>query len=553
MRKMKKLVGALLTVVMVLAMAVPSMASGLPEAVPTPEGGFTITIEKPDDGEAGTATHTYGAYQIFKGDLATLGGDKILSNVQWGDNVDGDTLLAALKANGTIGSKFTSALTAADVAKAMDGMTAAEAEAFAEEAVKHLKPTDKTSTEREGTYTITGLAAGYYLVKDDAAITGDGAVTKYILQVLENETVKMKASVPTVEKKVFEEDYKQNDNDYGVGYNDVADYDIGDKVPFKLFGTLPSKYADYDTYKYVFHDTLSEGLTYNNDAKVFVEPGHQDVTSNFDINSSGNELTVSINDLKTVIPTYDANTKVVVEYTAVLNKNAQIGLPGNDNKVSLEFSNNPYEEGTGKTPEHKVIVFTYELDSTKVDGQDKDKKLSNAEFVIYKEVEGTKYYATVEDGKVTGWTPDGPTINDDNTVTYGNEDTKLVSDADGLFKVSGLDDGIYYLLETKAPAGYNRIQDPIKLTIAATTVNGQDWNGTPADALTKLTIAVGEGQPTDGSTDTGIVTTDIENNQGATLPSTGGIGTTIFYVIGSILVLLAVVLLVTKRRMSSEE
>lgn len=549
---MKKLVGVLLTVVMVLAMAVPSMASGLPEAVSTPEGGFTITINNPDEGKAGTAKHTYGAYQIFKGDLATLGGDKILSNVQWGDGVKGAELLAALQANDKLSTKFAKAKTAADVAEAMDGMTTEEAEAFAEEAVKHLGTVSGTSTQDAAPYTITGLQAGYYLVKDDAEVEGDGAITKYILQVLANETVKMKASVPSVEKKVFEEDYKE-DNGYGEGYNDIADYDIGDKVPFKLFGTLPSKYADYDTYKYVFHDTLSDGLTYDGNAKVYTEPGHRDVTSNFTITSLGNELTVSIDNLKTVISEYSADAKVVVEYTATLNENAKIGLPGNENKVSLEFSNNPYDEGTGKTPEDKVIVFTYELDSTKVDGKDHDKKLKDAEFVIYKEVEGTKYYATVADGKVSGWTTSGPTINEDNTVTYGDEATKLVSDGNGLFKVTGLDDGTYYLLETKAPAGYNRIQDPIKLDIEATTDNGQNWNGTPDSALTKLTIAVNDGEPTEGEVTGGLVKTDIENNQGATLPSTGGIGTTIFYVVGSILVLFAVVLLVTRRRMSTEE
>ena len=171
-----------------------------------------------------------------------------------------------------------------------------------------------------------------------------------------------------------------------------------------------------------------------------------------------------------------ADKYIIVEYTATLNKDAEIGLPGNPNKVYLEFSNNPNSGGegdTGKTPEDKVIVFTYELDVTKVDGEDADTKLKDAEFKLYDE---NGKYAHCDAGKVTGWA---------DTEEGGST---LKSDENGLFKVIGLDDGTYWLKETKAPDGYNLITDPIKIEIKATTVNDQDWTAMegPADALVGL-------------------------------------------------------------------
>jgi LPXTG-motif cell wall-anchored protein len=231
---------------------------------------------------------------------------------------------------------------------------------------------------------------------------------------------------------------------------------------------------------------------------------------------------------------------------ATLNSNAKIGsAEGNPNEVYLTYSNNPNYTGTGDntptgtTPKDKVIVFTYELDTTKVDGTTKA-KLSGAEFELYKGTD-TKSYAIVADGKVTGWTTDE------------TKATALKSDDNGLFKVAGLDDGTYYLKETKAPTGYNLLTAPVTLVIAAATVNSQNWVGTAADALTALTIKVGSEAIADGNVSTGTVTATIANNAGSTLPSTGGIGTTLFYVIGILLMSGAAVLLVTKKKMANRE
>lgn len=555
MRKVKKLLGLLLAAVMVLAMGVPTFAAS---------GSYTLTISGASDG------HTYEAYQIFAGDLSE--NEQTLSNVKWGDGVNGEALLAALKGTEEEPTAYQTCMTAADVAKVLESYenNSSEMKAFADIAGQHLtKTTSGTASaynEDSKSYTISGLAAGYYLVKDkDDSVPGTDAYTDFILKVVQNTTVTPKSDVPTVEKKVQEDDKYNQDGGYGNGYNDVADWNIGDAVPFKLIGTLPTNFADYDTYQYIFHDTLSAGLSLNQDTiHVYMasdKAGTKDKKElhGYTVNVPGTEeenqcsFEVAFADLtnsETVGEEVTANKYIIVEYTATLNKDAEIGLPGNPNRVYLEFSNNPNSGGegdTGKTPEDKVIVFTYELDATKVeggDGENAGKKLKDAEFKLY-DANG-KYVIVDDEGKVTGWAD-----NEEGGST-------LKSGEDGLFKVIGLDDGTYYLKETKAPDGYNMITDPIKIEIKATTVNDQEWTAMegPSDALTALEIKVTVGSTTTsgtGDTESGIVATDIENNKGAELPETGGMGTTIFYVLGAILVLGAGGLLIARRRTDSEK
>ena len=546
---MKKLLGLLLAAVMVLAMGVPTFAAS---------GSYTLTISGASDG------HTYEAYQIFAGDLSE--NEQTLSNVKWGDGVNGEALLAALKGTEEEPTAYQTCMTAADVAKVLESYenNSSEMKAFADIAGQHLtKTTSGTASaynEDSKSYTISGLAAGYYLVKDkDDSVPGTDAYTDFILKVVQNTTVTPKSDVPTVEKKVQEDDKYNQDGGYGNGYNDVADWNIGDAVPFKLIGTLPTNFADYDIYQYIFHDTLSDGLDLNEGSiKVYYasDKAGTDKTEiplgKYEVEAPGTEGTdqcsfeVAFADL-TSVEGVTANKYIIVEYTATLNKDAEIGLPGNPNKVYLEFSNNPNSGGegdTGKTPEDKVIVFTYELDATKVDGEHTDTKLKDAEFKLYDE--NGQYVIVDADGKVTGWA--------DNEAGGST----LKSDENGLFKVIGLDDGTYWLKETKAPDGYNLITDPIKIEIKATTVNDQDWTAMegPADALKVLEIKVTVGSTTtsgNGDTESGIVETDIKNNKGAELPETGGMGTTIFYVLGAILVLGAGGLLIARRRTDPEK
>lgn len=566
MKKIKSLAAILLSLTMLL-MAVPAFAAG----------AYSITIQNDKEG------HTYEAYQIFAGDVASdeaQGGNvegPILSNITWGNGVNGTALLAALQAADA--EKYGECETAADVAEALgaENATAADAAAFAEIAAsaRHLTNAEGTATEPVGgNYVINNLAAGYYLVKDqDGSLEGDAdAATEYIVQVLGNVTMEPKDSdIPTVEKKVSEEDYRRDDG-YGATYNDVADWDIGDSVPFKLIGSIPDMSA-YDTYEYIFTDTLSNGLTLQpNTIKVYIAREKNDEVNNYTpltqgvhytLNTQnigengGGSFTISFADLKTApYVNEEGRNYVIVTYDATLNANAEIGLPGNPNSVDLQFSNNPNGDGLGRTTEDKVIVFTYELDGTKVDGANIDTKLGDAEFVLFNGAHTR--VAHIENGKIVGWVnlPAGYNQGNYKEIPYEawetlNADTNVImtSAADGVFGVSGLDDGTVYLLEIKAPTGYNLKERDVRIDIAATTANGQNWNGAANTALTALTIAVDQGNAENGNAQTGAVALTVTNNQGTTLPETGGMGTTLFYVIGGLLVVGAGTLLVVRFRM----
>lgn len=564
MKKIKSLAAILLSLTMLL-LAVPAFAAG----------AYSITIQNDKEG------HTYEAYQIFAGDVASdeaQGGNvegPILSNITWGNGVNGTALLAALQAADA--DKYGECETAADVAEALgaENATAADAAAFAEIAALHLTNVEGTATEPVGgNYVINNLAAGYYLVKDqNGSLEGDAdAATEYIVQVLGNVTMEPKDSdIPTVEKKVSEEDYRRDDG-YGATYNDVADWDIGDSVPFKLIGSIPDMSA-YDTYEYIFTDTLSNGLTLQpNTIKVYIAREKNDEVNNYTpltqgvhytLNTQnigengGGSFTISFADLKTApYVNEEGRNYVIVTYDATLNAKAEIGLPGNPNSVDLQFSNNPNGDGLGRTTEDKVIVFTYELDGTKVDGANIDTKLGDAEFVLFNGAHTR--VAHIENGKLVEWVnlPGGYNNGNYEEIPYEvweefNATTNVImtSTAEGVFGVSGLDDGTVYLLEIKAPTGYNLMERDVRIDIAATTANGQNWNGAANTAFTALTIAVNQGNAQNGNTDTGVVNVTVTNNQGSTLPETGGMGTTLFYVIGGLLVVSAGTLLVVRFRM----
>lgn len=589
MKKARKLTAVLLSLVMLLALVVPASAAE----------NYSITIHNDKTG------HTYEAYQIFAGtvssDEETNGetGGPMLGDITWGSGVDGAALLAALKAADE--EKYGACTTAADVAEALgtETATAADAAAFADIAAQHLTATvagTATAPNDGGNYIIEGLPAGYYLVKDslqeDDNQTGQ-VLSDYIVQVLGNVTMEPKDSgIPTLEKKVAEEGkgnegkYNQ-DGGYGTYYNDVADWNIGDSVPFKLIASMPdaAEIAAYDTYSYTFHDTLDPGLTLEQKAGedqttfaiYFVNTKNEDPraegfqyldAAKYDVNidAETNSFTIAIDDLKTLMVTTAGGQQIpatnydyiVIFYDAVLNANAEIGLPGNENTAYLEFSNNPNGDGAGRTEDDKVIVFTYELDGTKVDGETQA-ALQNAQFVL---LNGAKSEAAmVVDGKVTGWVKvdtdaaagdvEMPGTYEEWVERYGDQNVILTSDENGLFNIAGLDDGTYFLREIQAPNGYNLLENDVKLVITATTANGQDWNGNAADALRGLTIAVNDGEPQPGNTETGIVEVTVENNRGATLPETGGMGTTLFYIIGGLLVVGAGILLVVRIRMKA--
>ena len=539
--------------------------------------------------------HSYAAYQVFSGTQQESVGEgdgsiTALGDIEWGSGVNGEALLIELNALAVEGATpFADCKSAADVAAVLDGETdydSAIAKAFANAADKHRI---NVFTEIPAGAASVQLDTGYYLLVDTGNPDGSSidAYNSALLQITNQKiTIKKKYDVPTVDKAVKD----KVDGEAG----EAVDVNIGDSVYFVLTGTLPENLGDYETYKYAFTDELSAGLKYNGNAgaKVYLfkdgdtgngaDGNKVDITGSFTITHTaavpanpaggGGTLEVSIDDLKGV-EGVSAGGAIVVEYSAELTADAVTGGNGNDNTVKLTYSNNPNadasgdpSEDTGETPEDKTIVFTYKLDGTKVDGTNTDKTLKDAKFVLfrlkkgetepsYTEMDGKKIptnveYALVIGGKLEGWTENRETA----IGTNGNGEGILVSDGNGLFGVSGLDAGTYYLEETKAPAGYNLLEKPVKLTIQAEISQGDD-EAKEDPSLTQVEIVTldkdGQEAPTEGDKTDGSVDLVVQNNAGALLPSTGGMGTTLFYIVGAALVLAAGVLFMMKRRTDS--
>lgn len=582
MKSLRKIMALVIAMVMTLAMVPTAFAA------PTT---YTITIQKDTTDKA---AHTYGAYQIFTGKLETKDNKDVLSDIKWGAGVTGSTLITELNkikdANNNEVFSIPTNATAADVAKAISDKShtddSTEAQAIADAINAALTSTiagTGTIAANASTGTISGLAAGYYLVKDTADVTGEGSATRYILEVVKDVTVAEKANVPSVIKKVKEKDdgkaESATDPKNPTDWQDAADYDIGDSIPYKLEGTLPGKFAEYDTYKvYTFTDTLSAGLTAPaaKDIKVTLntEDGTDLVAANiFEASVSGQVITVKLKpdvDLRTADYNgaeagglFAATDKIIVTYNAVLNENAKIGSEGNPNTVKLDFTNNPNGEQDGKygtTPEDRVIVFTYEIKALKVepdgtaidqeayaalthaqkadyvkvgDKWQKTKALSGAGFTLYKKV------AAETEGAVDGY------------LQIGKEITGVTT-----FEFKGTDAGEYKLVETTVPTGYNKADDVVITVNATYDTDAADpklktLTVTPETAGFTVTTAPVSDTDTAHITTDGIINGKVLNQSGSVLPSTGGIGTTIFYIVGAILVVGAGILLVTRRRMNA--
>ena len=493
MKKMKRLVALALSVVMVLAMSVFAFAG-------------EVTNSKVDITE-----HTFEAYQIFSGKYE----ENTLSNIKWGNGVNSATLVTALQdytyktsEEATPLKPFEGCDSPAKVAEelAKYNETSEVVKAFTRIVDKHL-----TTKAVEGKGSVTLGSAGYYLIKDvtENLANADDARNLSVLKVTEaNATVTptVKTDKPELVKKVKD----TNDSTGTVTeWQDSADYDIGDSIPYQLTATM-GDLSNYDTYYINFVDTMTN-LTYTKITSVTV--GGNPLTEGqytVDWDASSKTLQVSINDVKQ----YGASkgTQVVVEYTATLDETANIGSTGNPNTAYLEYSNNPNNAGDGekgKTPEDKNIVFTYKVVANKLN--ENNQPLEGAEFTLYKKV--NKQW--VSKGQLKG--------------SGDNKNT---------FEWNGLDDGEYKIEETVTPSTYNKIDD-IEFTI---TADHEILSNNP------VLKSLNGGDIFTGEVTTGKVSTDIVNKKGSTLPSTGGIGTTIFYVVGAILMVGAAVLLITKRR-----
>ena len=478
---------------LVLAMAVPAFAG---EA-----NLYTISVPE-------GSNHTYQVYQIFTGDYS----NGKLSNVKWGKNSKNRD--EGVDVGGKVSENVLNQLAA--VVSSSDADKLAVIEQYANLSENGMDTVSESKSIK--------VAAGYYLFKDTT--TGISGNT-YIAEVVGDVLIKAKNShVPGFEKKLKDKN-DTTDNDFG-GWQDVADHDIGDKIPFKLEGTVPADYdAEYTSYYFAFHDEEEAGLTFNKDSvKVYVDD--TEITTGFEVKTSTNDgcsFEVVFSDLKAIKDVH-AGSKIRVEYTSTLNENAVIGGNGNLNRAKLQYSNNPRNvESKGETVWDNVVVFTYQVVVNKyANSVAENNKLKGAEFTLTKKLK------------------DGTT-----------KDIAVAKSQDGVrFTFKGLDDGEYTLTETVTPEGYNTI-DPITFTVAATHGTEWDGEGVRGNLITAFTgNAASEEITFTPDKGTGALTTNVINKSGTTLPSTGGMGTTVFYVVGGGLMAVAVVLLVTKKRMENK-
>lgn len=602
MNKMKKFASMAAAILMTACVAVPATMSL------TASAATEVTLAEPTGLPTSGTNNITGitAYQIFKGTYDSS--SKKLNISGWGDGIKVEDFIKALKADSTVGSSFDtvsydslnpviSARAIADIAGKWSDDDI-NSQTFAKLAILNKDGSGTTgnfsSADKKVTFgdASTSLNDGYYVVT--CTVSNNDATTHTaqslgMLSVLGGSasglsigTGTAKVGLPEVMKKVYENEKESNDfasiaghSETDKKWNDVADYCIGDSVPFKLYGTMPQDIANYEHYYYQFTDTLGKEFTAPTSVTIKVngiavtKPVNSDIFTSITTDTDGvTTITVTFEDVKEVIKAAtkkdaELNDVVTIEYNAVLNSKAAIGLPGQENKVDLTYSNNPNvsykpnggsgdetpgtpdenESDTpdtpndkGKTPEDKVIVFTYEADFTKVDGVTKA-PLENVEFKL-KNADG-KYVTLDNAGKVTGWNETGTTIK---------------SASDGTFKIIGLDDGEYELVETKPLPDYNPINGTT-LIINAGTVNGQSWDGTAGTALTSFKYKIGNSDEKEiKETLTGVKASGtIENKKGSSLPSTGGIGTTLFYVCGGAMVAVSGIFLITKKRMDKNK
>ena len=518
-------------------------------------------------------THNYSAYKIFNG---TVEGDN-LTNISFAKANGFDAFLAALKADTTIGNKFASAGTVAEVANVLSGFSdkSADAKAFADFVATHATLLAAPVT---GHGSLTLDSDGYYVIIETGATGGnDYARTSYILtqyDASKGAEITVKSAAPTVDKQVYDNDDKAATGDNN-GWGESADHAINESFQMKLIATIPNDedFAAYKAYKVAFHDTYNKGITFEGIASVTVagetvNAGEAKTDYQLASNTTNRTLDITIND---IVPAITAASKklgtdeitVEVIYNVHLNEDAATvnasasGLStsyDNVNGVYLEYSNNPNwngsgtaapgedtpggDESTGKTPNDYVWVFTYESNNNKLD--DANKPLTGAKFqikngdTIIKLIDKGKGEYVVADQSLEVSTSEGasPKI----------VDTMVSTGTDAKFNIKGLDAGTYTLVETAAPKGYKVAADTV-FHISATHAEDKTVQGAD-EGTANVTLATGEGNSLNHK---------IVDSSSSKLPSTGGMGTTLFVLGGGCMAGLAGIYLISKKRAKDAE
>ena len=518
-------------------------------------------------------THNYSAYKIFNG---TVEGDN-LTNISFAKANGFDAFLTALKADTTIGSKFASASTVAEVANVLSGFQdkSDDAKAFADFVATHATLLAAPVT---GQGSLTLDSDGYYVIIETGATGGnDYAKTSYILKqydASEGAEIAVKSAAPTVDKQVYDNDDKAATGDNN-GWGESADHAINETFQMKLIATIPADedFAAYKAYKVAFHDTYNKGITFENIASVTVagetvNAGEAKTDYQLASNTTNRTLDITIND---IVPAITAASKklgtdeitVEVIYNVHLNEDAAtVNASASDlstsydnvNGVYLEYSNNPNwngsgtatpgedtpgdDESTGETPKDYVWVFTYESNNNKVD--DANKPLTGAKFQIKN---GDTVIKLVDKGN-------GEYVVADQSLALSTSegaspkivDTMVSTGTDAKFNIKGLDAGTYTLVETAAPQGYKVAADTV-FHISATHSEGKTEQGADKETAA-VTLATGEGNSLNHT---------IVDSSSSKLPSTGGMGTTLFVLGGGCMAGLAGIYLISKKRAKDAE
>ena len=559
MKRVRSILALTLALVLVLAMSTAAFAA--PET-------YSITVNNTNSAISITG-NTYNAYKILDATYDKEGHVSYTVSAEFanftytvdGNNYQGEALIAYL---GTLTND----------SEALD--------AFAKAALTHattnsIQP-DGTATAEGETATISVPAPGYYLVSGTATAPTDQTVTAAcsLTTAKPNAEVNVKADAPSVDKKIVE------------GNSDVSanDASIGDSVNYKITSKVPNM-KGYTKYFFVMEDTLSKGLTYNEDMVITI--GAKTLVKDTDYTLTVTKNADGTTSLEIVFKNFiqykgQTDAAITLTYSATLNQDAVLDpTTGNPNTVKLIYSNNPNQEGEGthenpdkpvpgtpvsETPTVETKTYVTGLKLTKVDGKDPSKTLTGAKFkiegtgmkvvlinrTIYKASEIGTYYM-LKNGSYTTDAPTADTADSYDSTTQKYEKVEVVDkttvptqinatgyvDENGVLTFEGLGEGTYTITELVAPNGYNLLKDPITITITANaTLEGCTW-----------TVKNGETGLTAGADH--LFAFDVENNSGTELPSTGGTGTTIFYILGSLLVVVAGVVLVTRKRMNASE
>lgn len=563
--------------------------------------GLTLTVNNPDNSNVSIVNKTFNAYKVFDVTYTDTNSDGTIDDsdaVSYTiDNTNGWFLVI------TNNYMSTDANDDGDYVSAGKGLTLQkthevgvynvittdkfDARDFADSLVKY---NNSAASQIAATKTVTGTAGGttkkesavfdglepgYYLITSEAAAadaTNDNekvvAAASLSNLFAENKEIEMKIGAPDIDKFIENADSATSPDTDGKG----TAVNVGDTVDFKLTSNVPDTNG-YDTYKFIITDTLSTGLDLvlsSDGTSPFTVTikgagaGNADVTvdlteagsaaactgDNWFYNSNNRTVTISIamlkNDGDKVAACYPEGKEIIVTYKATLNSNA-LTTGEENNTVNLEYSNDPYSTSTGKTTDKKTYVYDFEIVIDKYETPDNPddadsvaaaKRLAGAEFILYRlKADGTtkEYYVQDSTSNAVTW-----------NTTESSQATKVTTNENGSAKFAGLEEGTYYLQETKAPTGYNPLTEDVEVVITAV----YNDNGTlKTGDGTSTTVT-----PISTENNTGYqIEADVANSSGSALPETGGIGTTIFYAVGGIMMVIAVVLLVTKKKMSSKK